>query len=236
MKDYIGFKGVNSRDVGLVVTELPEIVLAEERVTFTNVPGKSGALTQKEGTDVYNDVTLPVKCYLGQVTPESVDAVSLFFRGSGKLILPNRPNGYYEATVINQIPLSKILRGKSPRTFTVNFRCKPLFRLDAGDAEHLIPSSGSFIVNPCGYISKPLIQILGSGDITLLVGAQIVQLTGLTDGITLDCDLQEAYYGDELLNDRMTGDFPVLVPGNNAISWTGGTVSSVTVTPRWVTR
>ncbi len=46
MKDYIIWKGINSRTVGITVTELPEIILPEERVTFTDVPGLSGSLAQ----------------------------------------------------------------------------------------------------------------------------------------------------------------------------------------------
>ncbi|MBQ6646991.1 MAG: hypothetical protein IJM56_09975, partial [Clostridia bacterium] len=76
MKDYIGFKGVNSKDVGLIVTEMPEITLPEERVTFTTIPGRSGTLTQREGEDVFNDVTLPVKCYIRRVTEAAVSAIS----------------------------------------------------------------------------------------------------------------------------------------------------------------
>ena len=39
MKDYIIWKGVNSRTAGITVMDLPEIILPEERVTFTDVPG-----------------------------------------------------------------------------------------------------------------------------------------------------------------------------------------------------
>ena len=45
-----------------------------------------------------------------------------------------------------------------------------------------------------------------------------------------DCVLKEAYSGATLMNDHMTGDFPVLVPGINGISWTGN-VSRVVIAP-----
>ena len=233
MKDYIIWKGINSRTVRITVTELPEIVLPEERVTFTDVPGLSGSLTQTEGTDVYKDVTLAVKCYVQSPTPQAVQAIAGYFRGSGRLELPSRPDGYYEARIINQIPFAKILRGNAPRTFTANFRCKPFLRLYSGETEQEV-ASGSFLLNPTGIQAKPLITVTGSGDITLLVGTGIIQLTGIEDGITLDSELQEAYYGNELRNTQMTGEFPILGVGNTAISWTGGNVTSVSVTPRWV--
>ena len=92
MKDYIIWKGINSRTVGITVTELPEIVLPEERVTFKDVPGLSGSLTQTEGTDVYKDITLAVKCYCPDPTPAAVGEIAAYFRGSGRLELPSRQN------------------------------------------------------------------------------------------------------------------------------------------------
>ena len=44
--------------------------------------------------------------------------------------------------------------------------------------------------------------------------------------------MQEAYQGNTLMNDRMNGEFPVLKPNANAISWTG-TVTRVVVRPNW---
>ena len=44
--------------------------------------------------------------------------------------------------------------------------------------------------------------------------------------------LQEAYLGTTLMNNHMSGDFPVLKPGANAISWSG-TVTKVIIQPRW---
>ena len=233
MKDYIIWKGINSRTVGITVTDLPEIILPEERVTFTDVPGLSGSLSQTEGVDVYKDITLVVKCYCSDPTPAAVIAIGEYFRGSGRLELPNRPEGYYEARVVNQIPFAKILRGNAPRTFTVNFRCKPFLHLYSGEVEQEM-QSGDFLLNPTGIQAKPLITITGSGDITLLVGTQIIELEGFEDGIILDSELQEAYWNDTLKNSCMTGEFPVLGEGNTAVSWTGGNVTSVSITPRWV--
>lgn len=233
MKDYIIWKRTNSRTAGITVTDLPEIILPEERVTFTDVPGLSGSLTQAEGVDVYKDITLAVKCYCPDPTPAAVAAIAAYFRGAGRLELPNRPDGYYEARVVNQIPFAKILRGNAPRTFTVNFRCKPFLHLYSGETAQTI-MSGDFLLNPTGIQAKPLITITGSGDITLLVGTQIVELEGIDNGIVVDSELQEAYYGDTLLNMKMTGEFPVLGVGNTAVSWTGGNVTYVSVTPRWL--
>ena len=65
-----------------------------------------------------------------------------------------------------------------------------------------------------------------------MVGTTIVELTNVSGSIVLDCALKEAYKGTTLMNDHMSGDFPVLKPGLNAVSCSGN-VTSVVISPRW---
>lgn len=65
-----------------------------------------------------------------------------------------------------------------------------------------------------------------------MVGTTIMELTGISENIVIDSVLQEAYIGNTLMNDHMSGDFPVLKPGQNAIGWSG-TVTRVVVKPNW---
>jgi phage-related protein len=113
----------------------------------------------------------------------------------------------------------------------VNFRCYPFWYKD-NVSDVTISTSGGTITNPGSVYSEPLITLTGSGDITLMVGTTIVELADITTGIVLDCALKEAYLGTTLMNDHMSGDFPVLKPGLNAISWFGN-VTSVVISPRW---
>ena len=59
-----------------------------------------------------------------------------------------------------------------------------------------------------------------------------MELDGITDSITLDTQLIEAYKGDLSMNSCMSGEFPVFTPGANAISWSGN-VTKVEVQPNW---
>ncbi len=65
-----------------------------------------------------------------------------------------------------------------------------------------------------------------------MVGVAIVELENISGNIVLDSDLKEAYVDGTLMNDRMTGDFPVLKPGANVISWMGD-VTRVIIRPHW---
>lgn len=88
------------------------------------------------------------------------------------------------------------------------------------------------ITNPGSVYSEPILTVYGSGDITLMVGTTIVELEGISGSIVLDCALKEAYLGSTLMNDHMNGEFPVLKPGANAVTW-NGTVTRVVVRPNW---
>ena len=88
------------------------------------------------------------------------------------------------------------------------------------------------MTNPGSVYSEPVMTVYGSGDITLMVGMTVIELTGVSGSIVLDSVLKEAYKGTSLMNERMTGDFPVLKPGINAFSWIG-TVTKVVIQPNW---
>jgi phage-related protein len=65
-----------------------------------------------------------------------------------------------------------------------------------------------------------------------MVGMIIVELENISGSIVIDSVLQEAYQGTMLMNDHMNGEFPVLKPGANAISWTGA-VTKIVIQPNW---
>ena len=125
-----------------------------------------------------------------------------------------------------------MLRGNPHCTFAVNFRCYSFFYADAA-ADIVVTTSGTVITNPGCVYAEPILTVTGSGDITLMVGTTIVELTDISGSIVIDPVLQEAYQSSTLMNDHMSGDFPVLKPDANAISWTG-TVTRVVVRPNWL--
>ena len=229
MLDWFEWNGVHCTEYGVHVKELPPITLAAERASFTNVPGRSGSLTTLEGDDVYDDLILPVICVLDD--PTKISDMATWLRGGGKICFANRPGGFYYGRVINQIPFEKILRGNPHREFTVNFRCKPFWYEEAVQAITLT-SSGTFINNPGNVFSEPVITVNGTGSITLMVGITITELENISGSITLDTPLMEAYSGVASMNDCMGGEFPTLLSGDNAISWSGN-VTSVVILPNW---
>lgn len=228
MNDWFEWNGVRCTQYGIHVLEQPPVTIPSERVTFTDVPGRSGSLAQMEGDDVYDDMVLTATCLIADTS--RIPEIAAWLRGSGKVTFANRQGGFHYARVVNQIPFEKILRGNPHRSFAINFRCKPFWYLS--DVEPItLTASGTFITNPGSVSSEPIITVYGSGEITLMVGMTITELE-ITDKITLDTPLMEAYNSSTSMNSCMSGDFPQLLPGKNAVSWSGN-VSRVEIQPNW---
>mgnify|MGYP006910803671 CR=1 FL=1 len=229
MNDWFEWNGVRCTQYGIHVSELPPPTIPSERMTYTNVPGRPGSLTTLEGEDVYEDVVLTAQCFLAD--PMKIPAIAAWLKGSGKVAFANRQGGFYYARVANQISFEKILRGNPHRSFAVNFRCKP-FWYQKNVAPIALTQSGSFVTNPGNVYAEPVITVYGTGAITLMVGMIITELEGISGSITLNSQLQEAYSGTTSMNGAISGEFPVLLPGQNAVSWTGN-VTSLNVIPNW---
>lgn len=205
------------------------MTLPAERVTFTDVPGRSGSLTTLEGEDVYEDVVLTAQCFIqsGARVPE----IAAWLRGSGTVTFANRDGGFYYARVVNQIPFEKILRGNPHLAFAVNFRCKP-FWYQKDVAPITLTQSGSFVTNPGSVHAEPVITVYGTGAITLMVGMSITELEGVSGSVTLDTPLMEAYSEATSMNGRHERRFSDTFAGTKAVSWTGN-VTKVVVEANW---
>ena len=229
MNDWFEWNGFKCTEYGIRVLEQPPITIPSERATFVDVPGRSGSLTLLEGNGVYDDMILASTCYLEG--GRSIQQIAKWLQGDGKVTFANRPGGFYYARIVNQIPFETILRGNPEKAFSVNFRCKPFWYQDEV-APITVTTSGTFVTNPGSVFSEPVITVFGSGAITLMVGMTITELEGITDSITLDSTLVEAYQGVYSMNSKVSGDFPTLLPGPNSVSWSGK-VSRVVIQPHW---
>ena len=207
MNDWFEWNGVRSTEYGVHVLEQPVLTLPNERATFVDVPGRSGSLTVLEGESVYDDLVLTAQCIVENT--ERYEEIAAFLKGSGRVTFANRPEGYYEARIVNQIPFEKILRGNPHRSFAVNFRCKPFWYAESVPTI-TVTKSGTFVTNPGNIYAEPKITVVGSGSITLMVALTIIELEGIAGNITLNSALQEAYSGTTSMNSAMSGEFPIL--------------------------
>ena len=230
MNNWFEWNGTRCTEYGIYVAEQPPITIPKERSKQTTVPGRPGSLTTLEGDDVYDDLTLTATCFIRD--PVLIPAIAGWLKGSGIVTFANRQGGFYYARIANQIPFEKILRGNPHCSFAVNFRCSPPFWYTSGFQPITLTQSTTPVVNPGSVYAEPVITVYGSGDITLMVGQSIVELTDVDGSVVLDCALKEAYKGTTLMNEHISGDFPILKLGQTAISWSGN-VSRIVIQPNW---
>lgn len=231
MNDYFIWNGTRSTDYGIHVSQMPGRIIPAERETTIKIPGRSGSVTKLEGESVYDDIVLAFTCWIDRES--RIDTIIPWLRGNGILVTGNRPDGYYNARIANQISFDKILRGNPQREFTVNFRCNPMFYLNASSAITLT-QSGTFLQNIGTIYAEPVLKVTLTADAQISVGSTIFQLQGTTGEITVDTPRLECRKGVLNAGGNMVGSFPVIPKAGAYVNWTGG-VSRIVVTPNWRT-
>ena len=229
MADWFAWNGVKCTDYGIYVLNHPAISRPKERVTTQVVPGRSGTLTITEGDCVYDEFIATCECIAPN--PASIPAFSAWLHGSGVVMFGNRPTGYYNARVNNQIDFETVVRGRSHRKFTVNFRCQPFFYLL--NTPDIVLNAPGQVVNQGTVFAEPIITVEGTGDIDLIIGEVIFGISGLASSITIDVPQRLAYHVGINLTGLLTGDeWPTVPVGTTAVSWVGN-VTRITITPNW---
>ena len=229
MKYSFTWNGVSSTSEGIRLREMPQIVRPEERVNHIVIPGRSGELTETEGTDIYNS-------YI-QTVPIAVDSlahvkdIEWWLRGDGYVTFCNESNRKQRARVINAVTFQKHSKNSSWYEAEVQFYCDPL-KEALTESSIEITSSGGTITNPGDVESRPLITIIGSGDITIRINDRALVLEGVVSGWKVDSDLEWVIDGTTPLSGVCSGDFPRIRTGESAVQWTGN-VTKLIILPRW---
>ena len=216
---WFTFKGVDSREMGVIVTAMPETVRAERRVESITVAGRNGSLHTDEG--VYESYDRTMECAL--IKRAKLDEVTAWLVGSGEMTFSTEPDKVYRVTIANKISNSFLLQFRvQPFKYSVNA---------AGDALEL--TAPTTIRNSGTVYSEPLITVYGSGDITLNINGNSYPLRNVQESITIDSEMMEVFKGNANQNGKYGGvDFPRFEVGKNEISWTGN-VSKIKIQPRW---
>lgn len=197
-----------------------------------DVSGRNGSLYVTDGC--YDDVEVTLEF----AVPEVTDApdVNAWLTGTGLLRFSDEPDLAYEARIVKSFKREAIAPRLSGLRYTVTFSCQP-FRLLYPEAEAVAFTAAGVIRNPGNAPARPRVTIVGSGDFSVTIGAQILYFTGVEGGIVVDSDLMDALTLDglNLANDKVSGTPWTIPPGANDVSWNveEGSVTSVTILPRW---
>lgn len=236
MEPYFIFRGIDSRDIGVVVEDMFDVHRPKRNVQTIQVPGRDGRLTQDDGTyDTYT-ISGKVNCFGAPLSD-----VYAWLSGSGDLILGDEPTRSIRASATAQVKNTRFRCDGCYDSLTVSFDCQPFrYHVEQTEGANDIPLDGNpdTVANPGTYKSAPRIKVEGTGNVVLTIGTQIVEVENLEDGIIIDSELGDCFNLTEtaLLNHKVTlmdDEFPTLAPGANIISWTGAGVTGISITPRW---
>ena len=237
VKENFFYAGLSALSNGIFLQKPITFSGAEAVTENINVPGKNGDLIIETGA--YKNRTGTAECFALRCDhQENVEAMVtaatamlLRRKGYNRLESTDDPQHYWMAKVNNGPQIENRMRTLNP--FTIEFSCKPQRFLKSGE-QPVTVNSGTVLHNSTAFEALPLIRITGSGAGRLQVGEYVVEVKSLSSAITLDCELQDAYNGTVNLNNTISApEFPVLVGGDNEISFTGNW--NVEITPRWWT-
>lgn len=218
------------------VASAPHIIRPVRKMTITPIPGTSREVIEME--DAWEVYDQPYSMFVGDGTLDSIQAalrdVALkLYKTGWQTLLDDYEPGYFRLAYY-QGPFDVENRKTKVGKFDISFRCRPERFLISGSSPISV-ESGTALTNPTSFNAKPLIHITGSGDGTLTIAGQTVTIENMIDYLNIDCETMNVYrLTTENRNSLMTGDFPVLMPGDNNITFGGG-IDTVTITPRyWV--
>lgn len=236
---YFTYKGKKSSDFGLRIHNDMVLTIPGEDIELLDVVGVDGEIAISNGR--LKGINKPFTCSLfvpnGETTDSMATKISEWLRtdvGWSKLTFSGYAGYEFEAICYETLNIEETLRtfGKT----VINFRLKP-YKFKIGSRDAITVTTGQTLTNPEKRISKPLIEITGSGNITIKNnGSDWLILTSVDGNITIDSATMTVYKGITSQFDKMNANlkplFPVLKTGANVITWTG-TITNLKITPRW---
>lgn len=206
------------------------------RVTFLEVPGRSGLLTMEDGS--FENIAVSYRCFMIHNYETNIRRVRNFLETqTGYRVLKDtyHPDefrlgvfaGPFEPTVRPNLRSAE---------FTLTFNCMPQrFTLDGLEAQ-VFEASG-YIQNPWRGTARPYIRVYGTGRV--VINGRPIIVNSNEEYTDVDCEAMDCFEGSENRNPDtvLASGFPVLSFGSNRVFiQTGGEsdrVTAVQIVPRW---
>lgn len=231
MKNYVIFKGINSNSFkNLIIMELPPITKPKMRVATTEIDGKDGDIVDEYGYSSY-DKTLKI----GLINSNNIDEIIKYFNGIGDIVFSNEPDKFYKAHIYSSVDYERLLKFK---TAIIKIHVQPFkYLLNESSKEFLITNNSNITIKNAGLeASKPKITLYGTGNVIISInGIKSFSINIDDEYVIIDSAIEEAYKESILKNRNMVGEFPMLMPGDNTISWIGN-LTKIIIKPnsRWL--
>lgn len=237
--EYINFGGIKSSLYGVYISSGGAFNSPERDTQLVTIPGKNGNIIVDQGRFENIAITYPAGVF-GKNKGEMATKLKEFRnalvskRGYQRLWDSYNPFEFRLAAFNSAIETEGKIRN-ALGTFSLIFTAKPQRFLISGESEYAI-ASGNGITNPTQFESRPLIHVVGYGQMS--IGNYVFTISGSTSlDVYIDCETMEAYsVSGGVITSRnsvlVASEFPTLVPGYNGITY-AGTITSFKIVPRW---
>ena len=230
-RSYIFYNNINSNDLMLIIENTPEVPSSNIKYNTIEIDGGED-LTQIIGfEDIEFKIDFAYFANPSEYLSRKQRIDSWLLGNVNKYLIYSLDN--FTAYKVKKVVIDNTTTtSRIARHFTVTFTCTGVKYLTSGLKPLELTSSGIELNNFGSYESKPLLNIYGSGNITININGNSFTVKSVNSYVTIDSELKECYKDSTNMGKNMTGDYPILVVGNNTISWSG-TVTKIELTPRW---
>jgi phage-related protein len=220
MTGYLTFGDVSTAEYGISVDTSQSFVTPERRVETTQVLGRNGDYILYD-PGVFENAVVSYPCFIRSGFEHRFsDFMTRLATLRGLQVLRDSAHpGRYRSAYFMQSVAPQPGAYNVAGVFTLQFSCG-VWRLDEGDVAVTFTSNG-VLHNPTLATAKPLLYVVGTGNVT--IAEQTIQIK--TSGTTVDTELREETH-------PIGGVYPVLQTGNNEIRLASG-ITRVDITPRW---
>ena len=225
---WFAYNGKQCAQMGLRLLRMPVRRAAERLGERAQALGRDGYLWMDGGA--YAPVEIEAECMTADGADLRAAREWLMSAGEAELLFSDEPDRAYLARAA-AFEAENELDCYERKRVAVRFICQPHRYLYPAAAD-IVLTAGGTVVNPGTATSEPRISVEATGDFILYVNGTAIEAGAsvIVDSLLRDCLETD---GVTLANGRVImADFPVLSPGQNAVSWTGA-VTKVTITPRW---
>ncbi|KLV27223.1 Gp13 protein [Niallia circulans] len=205
-----------------------EIPTPEQDIEYKEIKGRNGSLTRKYG---FKDIPLPVHFTIREESfKKAFRKAKMYLFNAKKLSFDDDDEVHYKVKSV-QIETAENLVERFGE-FTVIFTLDP-FQYETNPIQTI---TGPTTLNNQGYESEPYIKAHVTGTGKVYIGEQVITIKDVNGTIEIDSTMMNAYRNENglitNLNNKMIGDFPVLVSGSNVIKFDGD-ITKLEINPRW---
>lgn len=232
IKNWITFGSVDCRTYKVYISGNGTFNSPERDVTKVSIPGRNGDIILDN--ERYKNIDLKYPAFIAasfSTNMQNFRNAMISKVGYQRLEDTYHPDEFRLARYKGGLDV-KPLKSLKAGEFNITFDCKPQRFLKSGETGVNFTTDGT-INNPTLMTAKPLIRVTGNG--TFAIQGTVITVANNQTYIDIDCETMEAYCGSTNMNANITlmsGKFPELVSGSNAVA-IGSGITQVTITPRW---